>query len=143
MFLLYHEIFHLTVGFFIGALYYFKTRDFKLLIIAVLTSLLLDAGHWVDYLLFALPSKNIILVEFFSTRYFAASGKIYVPLHNYELVMVLGGIGALFRKYRYHLWTVSIAILAHILIDQLTYKPVIWEYFLTYRVLNNFSISVF
>lgn len=144
MVLLIHELLHLLFGASIGLVFWVTYRNTKLLIASILTSLLLDLDHFIDLFLFTSQQNKLFTPwTIITENYFAGSGKVYVVFHSYEIVILLLIIGYYMRRLRPYLLVVSASICAHILFDSFTYKPALFEYFLTYRIMNDFSIEAF
>lgn len=144
MFLFFHELIHLLTGLGIGLFFSQKLKNIKLLLVAFIASTFIDLDHILDlllYLFYAHQPFNPLAI--LSVNYFKLSGKIFVLLHSYELVLILIVLGLYLVKWRYHLWVIAVSFLFHILIDQFTYSPKFQEYFLIYRFINSFSIEAF
>ena len=144
MFLFLHEIVHILTGFIIGIIFYKRFKDIKLFISAVSVSLLLDLDHYIDLFLYTLR-QNIVITPLmiFTENYFAKSEKVYVIFHSYEIVILLLLLSLFRNKIKKYLLLLASSVLIHILIDQLTYRPFILEYFFVYRLINGFSLSAF
>lgn len=128
-FLLVHELAHVLGGVLIG-LRSGKLRDFLL---AVGVSLVVDADHFID--LFLWNKGKFYLFDVFSADYFRQSGKLYIFFHAYEYVLLL----IILARWNKIFLVVALALLGHLIIDQLSYGPLEPNYFLLYRLFNNFS----
>lgn len=143
MFLFIHEAIHLTAGSLVGYLFYKRYREKYFIVTAILASLLIDLDHLVDLSIYSLTS-HIGIFSTLAFNFFKASGKVIVPLHSYEMQLIIIVAGYLSKKNNgIYLIVIGTAMLIHTIVDQLTYKPFILEYSLIYRVLNNFSGEAF
>ena len=78
---------------------------------------------------------------FQGVSYFFGSHKVFVFAHSWEFFIFLLFWGWL-KKMPFVL-AVSFALAGHFLIDQFTYHPSIWGYFLIFRLKHGFSLSAF
>lgn len=143
MFLYIHELSHLLAGLIIGIIFYQIYKQKLLLIIPVITSFLIDADHLIDLWLYTSQNHVPFNPWLLFSDYFHQAGKIYLFFHSYEIILLLLIAGIFFVKYRKYLLAVSISMLVHIILDQLTYHPVFLEYFFVYRLINGFSVDTF
>lgn len=149
--LLLHELGHIILYFLVvlilkGILK--KDYGWKLLIYGLGITLLIDLDHLFDYLLSYGLVINLPLM--LSGEYFRTSGKIYIPLHSWELVVVLL-VGYLFAKikiknnYKVKQLPIvsSLAISVHLVFDILYYgfNPLV--YFAIYRILHGSGVDLF
>jgi len=138
-FLIVSELSHLLPAVLISFFGYRKFRSLKLVGIVFAASFLIDLDHLFDFYLFA---GHLRFWQAFSgLDFFSGSQKVFVLFHGWELAVFLGFWGWLKRKPI--ILVIGLAFLGHILIDQLTYTPHPLAYFLTYRLLNNFSMASF
>lgn len=144
MFIFFHEIIHLIFGTLLGLFAYKKTKKIKLLITAIIASLLIDIDHLFDFFFYVLKTNVMNFSAISEVNFFAVNGKVIVPLHSYELQLITIAAGYFLRKKSgVYLIVIGTAMFVHTIIDQLTYRPFILEYSLIYRVLNNFSLAAF
>lgn len=133
--LFFHESTHFLVASFLSILFFWKFRSKKLILIIFASTFLIDMDHIVDYYNF---SGNLRIWNFFSGfNIFVATQKVIVPLHSWELVIILGAWG--WFKRMPAVLAVSLAFGGHILIDQFSYMPNPVAYFLILRATHNFS----
>jgi len=133
------ELPHLLPAILISFFVYRKFRCLKLIGIVFAASFLIDLDHLFDLYLF---TGHLKFWQIFSGMdFFAGSQKVYVLAHGWELAAFLSFWGWLKRKPI--VLVIGLAFLGHILVDQLTYTPHPLAYFLSYRLLNNFSMASF
>ena len=144
--LLLHEIGHASFYFllilpFLYLLYKnrFPVRE---ALFGLLVTIGLDADHLLDYMLYK-KWLGFSWHEFLVGDYFKLSGKIYVVLHSWELVLVF--LIAYFASKRRNNLALFIAlgIAAQIIFDTVSYRFYPEVYFFSYRFLNNFSEVIF
>lgn len=149
MLLLLHEIGHiilyLLVALVLKALVY-KNLTSKLITVGLALILLIDVDHLFDFVLAHGLVINLPLM--LSGGYFHTSGRIFLPLHSWELVAVLlvGYLLARLKgrvKLSQALLISFVALFAHLLFDILYYgfNPLV--YFIIYRALHGFSAGIF
>jgi len=136
-----HLLGHFIIGLLVGLIVYKKTREVKYLIIALLASFLIDLDHLFDFWMAYGFSLNA--VEFFEIDFFNINQAVYVPLHSWELISLIIALGLLFKKYRWELLTIGLAMLFHVAWDVVSYRIMPIDYSLIYRFLNNFSLASF
>lgn len=137
--LLFHELIHFFSTAIIAGFLYWKFGDLKLIVIAFAVAFMIDLDHLFDYWYFA---GNLNFRSYLSgIDYFAGSQKVFVFLHSWELAGFLG-IWAWIKK-RPTALAISLAILGHLLVDQLSYTSNPLAYFLIFRAVNNFSLVWF
>ena len=117
---------------------YFDNFNFFLFSFCLFFGWIIDIDHMFDYLLFK-KSIKFNLKEFISGRYFNISRKIYIPLHSYELSIILFFVFIFFDETGFIF--VFFAHLFHLLQDQITNKVKLFSYFFTYRAFNSFNIN--
>ena len=143
MFLLTHELIHLTSGLMLGIIFYLTYKQKSVVVFSVLLSLVIDIDHMFDLLIYSSQNKQPFNLFLLFSDYFHKSGKVYVFLHSYEIVLLFIFIAFLLPKFKQYFFLISISMFTHIIIDQLTYNPVFLEYFFSYRLINSFSIEAF
>lgn len=134
MSLILHELIHFFVALAIAGFIYLKWRNWKLVVWVFAVGIFLDIDHLIDCYL-TNGDFNV-----FENSYFATSQKAYVLLHSWEL-LIPWWIWIIYSK-KYSLgWTISLAFVGHLLIDQFSYSSQPLTYFLTYRILHGFDLS--
>lgn len=98
----------------------------------------LDVDHLFDYGLYLRKfNKKFTLKDFLSGQHFDVTHKMFVLLHSWELVILL------WIPYLYlgeiAFWAASLALVAHLIVDQLTNKVSLFSYSIIYRFHNNFK----
>lgn len=139
MTLLIHEILHLLVGIVLGLLLTRVGNRPGVLSWTLLSSLLIDVDHIVDYLRTVGPRWDASALT--TGSYFASSGRVMVLLHSWELAvaMVMIGLIAGDRKYSIPLLGLGVGMIGHLFVDQITYSQPWATYFLVVRWLHGFA----
>lgn len=119
-------------------LIYFDNFNLVFIGLCIFFGWMIDIDHMFDYLLFK-KSVKLNLQEFMSGNYFKICNKIYLPLHSYELSIVLIFIFYILNDTSFIF--VFIAHFLHLLQDQFTNKVRPLSYFFTYRAVNSFNAS--
>lgn len=143
-FLLFHESLHLLLTSLIAFFLYHRFKTLKLVLVAFLVIILLDADHLFDYFLYVFSSNNFS--HPFSVNYFQGSSKVFVLLHGWEWSLPLWLISRKIGKRKKLVgleWAVTLSYLGHLLIDQLSYTSNPLAYFLTFRLLTGFDLTKF
>ena len=139
MTLLIHEILHLLVGIVLGLLLARVGQWRGVLPWTLLSSLLIDVDHIVDYLRTVGPHWDTGALT--TGSYFASSGRAMVLLHSWELAVVMVVIGLIVgdRKYGVPLLGLGVGMIGHLFVDQITYNQPWAAYFLVVRWLHGFA----
>lgn len=116
---------------------YHRYRSLSAALITFFVGWLIDLDHIVDYV--AAHGKKISWFHFNEACHEKYSGKLYLPLHSYELLALFFLLfrGAQRQPLRVG---VTLSILTHLLLDQRcnpSRKPL--TYFLTHRVRHKFD----
>ncbi|MCJ7793094.1 MAG: hypothetical protein MUP45_03895 [Candidatus Marinimicrobia bacterium] len=139
-----HEAVHFALVGLISGFFYWRYRDWRLVITIIFFGLFLDVDHLFDF--FAYYGKAANISNFFLGGYIDASGKIFVPLHSWEFLFWLSLLALGLEKKLQIKGLMAVVVLTygtHLLWDQLCYGQHLFAYFLAYRFLNNFSIESF
>lgn len=140
-----HEMVHLILTGVIGGFFYWRYRDWRLILVTVLLGVFIDLDHFFDYFTYFGPTLN--LTNFFNAgSYMEPAGKIYVPLHGWEFVIPLWLIskwGGKRFKIKGLEWAISLAYLGHLLWDHFSIHHHLFAYSFIYRLFNNFSLESF
>lgn len=119
MILLLSEAIHLIVSLALGLLLYYKYQKRSLIFIALFFGIFVDLDHIIDYVFFV-GITNFSIIEFLQVRFFQQSGKIYIFFHGWEWSLILFVLAYFWKKYRPVILTISLAMLAHLLTDELS-----------------------
>lgn len=151
--LLFHEVVHVfltLLAAFLTGIIFLRKRDkyfYKylclILIGAILGGFLVDIDHLFDYVLaFGLSFHPNY---FFSGHMFVVSHKIYVPLHGWEWVIILGFVSYFTKRksYKYFLTALTLGLLSHLIWDQFSNHATTLGYSFIYRLINNFDAKAF
>lgn len=120
---------------------------------ALVFGFFIDADHLFDYGYYLVKFKQPFrLAEFLSTGMFGRTGKIFVPLHAWELVVVLLLFSLIFRlgRFKASRWKLlsqillvsGVALAAHVLTDFFTNNMSFLSYSLIWRWINGFDVWV-
>lgn len=135
MSLLNHELIHFFVTLLVSFFIYWKYKKISLVIVVYAVGIFLDIDH-----LFDLLAAGGNLSQISQGLYFSSSGKVYVILHSWELLIPWWIYIAYSKKYDLG-WTVTLAFIAHILVDQLSYPTYPLTYFISFRAMHNFNLG--
>ena len=123
----------------------FLSKSFLWATLAFLINIFLDVDHLFDYWLangFNLDFKKFVRQTLGYDHYCKKSGKIFVPLHSWELLLLLFATS----------WFVNIpqlgsalafGFLPHLIWDQITYAKRPLMYSFIFRALKNFDLEYF
>jgi hypothetical protein len=125
---------HVAVTLALVFLIYGLYKDYSLVFLVVLGGILIDIDHFIDYFLYAGLKFNL---KKFALIDFLKSGKIYIFLHSWELIVVILLLGYLFNWTKYTL-ALSLGMAGHIAVDSL-YQKTFLPYSLIYRIYNRFE----
>lgn len=139
------ELIHLILTLGVAGVFYWRYRNWRLIIAALIFGFLTDIDHLFDY--FAYFGLNFSLMRFINVNnYMLPSAKIYVPFHAWEYIPILGLIGLTFEKrlkIEGLMMTIVVAYFIHLLKDNFSFPHHPLAYSLIYRWLNNFSLKSF
>lgn len=140
-----HEIVHFLLVAIISGFFYWRYRDWRLILAIVAIGIFIDLDHLFDY--FAHYGLSFNLTNFFSVdSYMELSGKVYVLLHGWEFIPLFGVVGRILEKrlkIKGLMWAIILAYGTHLLWDHFSIDHHSFAYFFTYRLLNNFSLESF
>lgn len=141
---------HFFVTLIIAFFLWIKYHNLKLILIAFIIGQLIDIDHIFDFQYYVRKVSSsetavICLMDFFNPgAYVKATGKVFVLLHGWEYLLILGLIA---QKLRKKLKGISYALILpyffHLLIDQSPFFRAPLAYFFFIRLINNFSLSTF
>ena len=137
--LLIDELIHFILALGIGLGCYLKFDNSWLIFVALIFGFLIDVDHLFDY--FAYFGARFKLKDFLNTNsYMKSSGKIFVLLHGWEYVLLFWLIGHGIDVAGLD-WAMSLSYLAHLFWDNFSFSHHPLTYFLTYRLINKFSVK--
>jgi len=123
LFLLFSNFFGISVG-----------------LLAFLGAFLIDGDHMFDYFVYILKTKDPFnFKRFFQANYFDETGKIFVLLHSWELVVAF--VALYFVSFSAVFLVLGVSILVHLIVDQFTNHVNLLAYFLTWRAINKFDVN--
>ena len=141
----FHELVHLLLTTLVALFLWWRYRDLRLILAAFLIGIFIDIDHWFDY--FVHFGLVINLKNFFNVAsYIHQSGKVYIPLHGWEFIIIFWLIGRWLGKIfkiKGLEWAITLAYFGHLLWDQISVSPKPLGYFFIYRLINNFSLKSF
>jgi len=127
---------HIYASIAAGSAAYGLTRSPELSVSCVLSGILLDMDHVLDFYL--LTDERFTLKSFFSWCYELRWTKIYLVLHSYELFLLLALAACLFPSQA--LAGVLLGMGLHLFMDQLGNKGLNkWFYFMIFRYRSGFA----
>lgn len=137
IFTILHELTHFIVGSVLAVLFWRRFHKWTAVFTIFAATFLLDLDHLFDYFYF---TQNFRFWEYFGrVDFFTVSNKSFVPVHSWEMAILLGILG--WVKRLPIVLAISLALMGHLVVDQLSYTPNPLAYFLTFRALNNFSLA--
>lgn len=144
--LLLHEIGHMLVYFVMLIPLLVVLGEKKLLtkyaLVGFLVTMLLDADHLYEYML-SVDWSTFNLADFLSSSYFDKIGRIYVLFHAWEWVALTLIIYKLTASKHKWLLYVAVGVAAQLVFDTLSYGFDPRVYFISYRYVNDFALSIF
>jgi len=140
-----HELIHLLISVLIASFFWWRYKDLRLFFVVLIIGIFIDIDHWFDY--FAHFGLIINLKNFFNVAsYIHPSGKVYIPLHGWEWVVVFWLLGKLLGKklkIKGLEWAISFSYLGHLLWDNFSFTHHPLAYSFLFRLINNFSLKSF
>ncbi len=122
---------------------FFLTRSLLWAVVALSINIFLDVDHLIDYWLangFNLDYRRFIRETFDEGQYFVKAQKIIVPLHSWELLILV-----LFAAWATDTPQLGIAFafgfLPHLVWDQITYAKEPLMYSLIFRAVHKFDLK--
>lgn len=132
---------HIISSTLLALVFYYFTKSIIGSIAAFASGVFIDLDHLVDFWL-SHPQKPFSLKEFFfPNNYMKRNQKAYVPLHSYELAILLWVVvisrGALSAPW---LLGVSLGITLHLILDDIGNNMKTFSYFLIFRIYKKFRV---
>ena len=133
---------HFPSALIVGLLGFAWSHEWQCIPAALVAGWMLDADHIFDFVRYAVlyrPNFDFSLIR--NGGYFKVNEKVFVPLHAWELTVVMGIFGAVLNSPP--LIFAAIAHGAHLTQDQLTYRVRPLGYFFISRAMSRFSLNGF
>jgi hypothetical protein len=130
---------HFYTAFLIGSMGWVVSGDFYCVLAALVAGWLIDFDHLYDCFIYFLRNKKLSIDLIKTGEYFARNNMIIVPLHSWEITLVLMLMGVSNPSYCAPLISASIAHGAHLLQDQWTYRVRLYGYFFVSRMNQKFA----
>ena len=137
---------HLPTSILCSILFFQSSQNIVLSIIPLVAGWLIDLDHLLDYFIYLKRSgKRFNLNFFLSGKYFEENKKVIVIFHSWEIAIFLYVLYYFIEDYllKNLFFFTFLSYLIHIIIDQLTNKPVILGYSTIYRLNKKFDINSF
>ncbi len=138
-----HILFSFCAGFLAWKVYGVQGRKSILLALAAafVSGILIDLDHLLDYILaFGL---HFDLYTFLYNQQFVVTRKNYVIFHGFEYIALLGVSlwWAKKKQTKMILFALLASMLFHLFVDMMIYAIPLKQYFLIYRIFNDFRMS--
>jgi len=132
------ELGHLVLSLVAGYICYKSYKRWSSWFWAVLSGFLVDLDHLFDY--FLLRGWQFNLPDFISSRYYHEANRVYILLHSWELVLLLGVV-SIFSKKKHVFCPLALGLALHLIWDHLT-NPAYWyTYTLIGRYVQDFMLT--
>ena len=134
--LFFHELTHFlfTLPFLI--VIWIRTKRLKFVVLALLSSYLIDLDHLFDY--WGYYGLGFNLADFFKMNYFNGSGMAFVPFHAWEWLIILLCVS--YKKgWRSYITPLTLGISSHLIYDAISVGSFAF-YFISYRAFLGFRI---
>ena len=132
---------HLLPSLAVGVAAWLLTGQQALVLVALATGWLIDTDHLLDWYLARRRDPRLSLAaSTTSGDYFVKNGKIFLPLHSWELAVAWGFGWWLAGRWEVGI-TGTIAWVIHLGVDHLSYRLNPLIYFLWYRLYVDFDIN--
>lgn len=130
------EIPHFILTSIIAAYFYLRFRSWKLVVLCFVSGILIDVDHLFDHFHY-FGWLGFDPRRFFAEDIFGGSGKVFIPLHSWELLIPLWLWGFLAKKKK-EAFALMAGFIGHLLIDYFSYSMPWPFYFFIYRLLTAF-----
>lgn len=134
-----HELLHFLISTGVAAIAYYKFKNIKVIFLSYLIGMGVDADHLFDY--FAYSGITLFSFNhFLNAEYFCPSGHLFILFHAWEwlILMLLLSRIKIFRPWVY---VIFLALLGHLIFDQISNNMAATGYFITLRIINGFDIN--
>ena len=130
----------LTLHFFVtiiaALMVYAHSANMRNIFFLSLGGIFVDLDHFIDY--YICYKRGFQLDKFFACDYLK-SGKVYVFLHSWEIIILVGILGFLLRSGE--LMVFALGFVLHLLVDNLQRKNLFF-YLLSYRIAKEFDTEI-
>lgn len=138
----YQEAVHFLLSACVGTFVFFLTGESIAFIAALIFGFFVDGDHLVDHLIYTRGKLDI--GEFFRGGSFVHTGRVYVILHSYELVILFFLLALCTLTSYTSFWlAAALSLFFHLLFD--TYHTKLsrpFSYFLLYRYRKGFDMDL-
>ena len=134
---------HFFVALLIGFAGWLFSGNFYCVLSALIAGWLIDVDHLYDFFLHSLRKKKINLAFIQSGEYFKANNQIIVPLHAWEISVLLLLLGIFISEYRALFVSAAISHMIHLLQDQWEYRVRLFGYSFASRIKHGFAYKGF
>ncbi len=125
----------------IGAVYcYKKYKKYLSAALVIMGGFFIDLDHLIDYFLNSGFGFN--LMRFITGASYIASGRAFIIFHAWEWLLGLVLLGHVTKK-QYFFYSLALGMFLHLCLDQVTNSVGPFSYFMTFRLLTNFSLTAF
>jgi hypothetical protein len=136
-----HIFVSIFVGIFVWNIYGNKKKSnlYLSLFLSQVAGLLIDVDHFIDYFFYF--GFSFDYDKFISGQSFIQSGKNYVFFHGWEYVFLFAVWAWYVKKKQAKmiLTVTALSLFFHLCIDSFLFGVPVMNYFIFYRILNNFS----
>ena len=130
--------FHVAASVIASAATYAVSQSAAMAAVTLLSGILMDADHLLDYVVMTRPPYSIR--RLFDTYYQNRHVNVFLLFHSWELLGILA-FAAIATRWEPVLTGLLIGMGHHLLLDQIFNYPYLLGYFLTYRIYNRLSYA--
>lgn len=135
---------HFPLSSVIGLAGWWLSGDSGCLLAALATGWMIDADHLVDFLYYVARTKGDANYAWAGTgKYFKHNGKAFVPMHAWELTIVLLSCAVVFQNASTIFVCAALAHGVHLMQDQLAYRVRLFGYSFISRAMSRFVLNGF
>ena len=132
---------HLLSSTVVAGASYAATNSPSIAAAALGTGVLIDGDHLFDYGYYLLCKKcgrkQPNFKDFFRNNY-QGTGKMFLPLHSYELLILLWLVSLAWLSTSLAIW-LTVSFLTHIMLDHFSNRMPLRAYFFTFRLRKSFN----
>lgn len=131
--------YHFAASSLIAGVSYLATQSPPIAASTFAIGFLIDADHLFDYSIYCVQKRRWLkLKELLNLSHYPPPTKIYIPLHAYELLLLIWAAALYFLAFPWALW-LSFSMGMHLLMDYLAYRPHPLCYSLIFRMTRGFD----